>query len=213
MLYDFSKTKEADRVREAAHKGYNAFLNSLDEYTRVEWVDGEAEFMSPVALIHLRIGQFVLFLIDRYLENNPIGEVLGDGFQMKIGPKSGRVPDVFFVSNEHTDRLKPTYLDGPADLVVEVVSPDSVRRDREQKFREYALGGIPEYWIIDTQRGVCEFYILDGSTYRPAALNDAGLFESTQLPGLCINPGWFTAEHLPTVRSVLVEAGISLAAA
>ena len=126
----------------------------------------------------------------------------------RIGPKSGRVPDLFFLRNEHLYRLTPTYLDGPADLVVEVVSPDSVRRDREQKFREYAVGGVPEYWIVDPVRGVTEFYILDGDAYHLAPLNDSGLFESVQLQGLHVNPSWLTRDPLPSVRSVLAEAGI-----
>lgn len=56
-----------------------------------------------------------------------------------------------FVASEHLDRLKETYLDGPADLVVGIVSPDSVGRDRGEKFYEYAQGGVPEYWLIDPQ--------------------------------------------------------------
>lgn len=47
--------------------------------------------------------------------------------------------------------MKETYLDGPADLVVGIVSPDSVGRDRGEKFYEYAQGGVPEYWLIDPQ--------------------------------------------------------------
>jgi Uma2 family endonuclease len=210
MLYDFSKTPEADRVREAARIGYNAFLDALDEDTRAELVDGEVEFMSPLSLIHIRIGYFLHRIIDEYLERHPTGQVTGDGLQMKIGTKTSRVPDLFFLRNEHLDRLHDTYLDGAADIVVEVVSPDSVRKDREQKFREYAAGGIPEYWIIDSVRGVSEFYTLPNgaSQYEAAALDANGLFHSRQLPGLRINPEWLKKDPLPSVKSVLAEAGI-----
>src|SRR3569833_1330730 len=164
--------------------------------------------MSPVPLYHIRIAHLLSGLIERYLEGNPIGEVLGDGFQMKVGPRRGRVPDLFFVRSEHRDRLKPTYLDGPADLVVEVVSKDSVKRDRVVKYAEYAELGIPEYWLIDTLGGVSEFNILEDGAYRRTELNDKGLFESVQLPGLRINTEWFTREQVPSTRSVLMVSGI-----
>jgi Uma2 family endonuclease len=40
------------------------------------------------------------------------------------------------------------HLDGPADLVVEVVSPDSPTRDRQEMLVDYAEAGVPEYWSV-----------------------------------------------------------------
>ena len=82
-------------------------------------------------------------------------------FQMKTGPNlPGREPDLLFIAQEHLDRLKGTYLEGPADLVVEIVSPDSGARDRGEKFYEYERGGVPEYWLLDYARRQAEFYQL-----------------------------------------------------
>lgn len=211
MLYDLSKAKQANRIREAAAISYNAFLDALDEDTRAEWVDGKVEFMSPQSLFHMRIGYFLHRIIEEHLERNPTGEVVGDGLQMKIGTKTSRVPDLLYVRNEHLDRLHSTYMEGPADVVVEVVSPDSGRKDREDKFREYAAAGIPEYWLIDSVRGVSEFYVLNegASEYVQAPLDESGLFHSRQLRGLRVNPNWLTRDPLPPIKSVLVEAGIS----
>jgi Uma2 family endonuclease len=75
---------------------------------------------------------------------------------------SGREPDVLYLARSHLRRLRKTYLNGPADLVVEVVSPESVKRDREQKFGEYQAAGIPEYWVIDPEAQQADFYQLDG---------------------------------------------------
>ena len=72
-------------------------------------------------------------------------------------PRRGRVPDLLFVTSEHVDRQQPTYLDGPRDLAVEIVSPDSVRRDQGEKFVEYEQAGIPEYWLVDADLEQAEF--------------------------------------------------------
>ena len=50
------------------------------------------------------------------------------------------------MATEHLDRLTDSHLSGPADLAVEIVSPDSLGRDRGDKFAEYGAAGIPEYW-------------------------------------------------------------------
>ncbi|MEZ5301901.1 MAG: Uma2 family endonuclease [Verrucomicrobiales bacterium] len=79
----------------------------------------------------------------------------------------GREPDIIFVASENLGRIKNAFLDGPADLAVEVISPESQGRDRGDKFYEYQAGGVREYWIIDPERQVAEFY----------RLNDRDLFE------------------------------------
>ena len=52
------------------------------------------------------------------------------------------------MASERLDRVHRTYLDGPADLVVEIVSPESAGRDRGEKYYEYEAAGIPEYWLL-----------------------------------------------------------------
>jgi Uma2 family endonuclease len=76
---------------------------------------------------------------------------------------SGREPDILFIANVHLERLLENRLDGPADLVVEVISTESLRRDREDKYKEYREAGILEYWVIDPRPGKqrADFYYLN----------------------------------------------------
>jgi len=129
-------------------------------------------------------------------------------FQMKLA-RSGREPDLLFVARENLSRLKETCLDGPADLVVEVVSPESVGRDRGEKFYEYQEAGIPEYWLIDPDRRWAEFYRLgkDG-LYRVAFAGREGIFRSEVLPGFWLRVEWLWQEPLPKVLDVLRELGL-----
>jgi Uma2 family endonuclease len=94
-----------------------------------------------------------------------------------------------------------TYINGPADLVVEIVSPESDARDRGDKFVEYEAAGIPEYWLIDLVRREADLYHLDAeSRYRRIAPDAAGVYESVLLPGLRLKPDWLWRQPVPTLE-------------
>jgi len=111
---------------------YEEFLAWADEDTLAEWVDGEVVIYSPASDRHQDLSGFLESVLRSFVEARQLGVVRSAPFQMKL--ERGREPDLLFVASEHLERLKETYLDGPADLVVEVVSPDSVGRDRGEKF-------------------------------------------------------------------------------
>lgn len=111
---------------------YEAFLDWADEDTLAEWVNGEIEMASPASSSHQQIVLFLSRLLASFLDVKPQGSVYVAPFQMKLA-HSGREPDVLFIKTEHLDRVKKTYLHGPADLVVEVVSPERMARDRGAK--------------------------------------------------------------------------------
>ena len=138
---------------------YEEFLAWADEDTLAEWVNGEVVMHSPASNEHQDISGFLGALLRLFVEERKLGIVRSAPFQMKL-PGSGREPDLLFVAARHVDRLRRTYLDGPADLVVEVLSPESAGRDRGEKFYEYARGGVPEYWLIDPDAQWAEFYRL-----------------------------------------------------
>lgn len=98
------------------------------------------------------------------------------------------------------------YLDCPADLVVEIISQESIERDRGTKFVEYEAAGIPEYWLIDPLRNWAEFYQLDeNGCYIPAFAGRQGIYESPMLPGFCLRVDWLWQMPLPPVLDVLRE--------
>ena len=110
-----------------------------------------------------RVIQLLIMLLRHWIDAGDLGTLFQENFLMRLRQprRRGRVPDLLFVARQHADRLRPTYLDGPGDLAVEVISPDSGQRDRIDKFREYELAGVPEYWLIDPLREWAEFYELD----------------------------------------------------
>lgn len=120
--------------------------------------------------------------------------------------QSGREPDVLFVAETHRDRLRPTYLDGAADLVIEILSPESIGRDRGDKFYEYERACIPEYWLVDPETQRAEFYQLDAQgRYQLAPLDANGIYQSSVLPGFWLEVAWLWLDPLPSVERTLLE--------
>ncbi len=193
------------QAKSTAKISYEEFLAWMNEERHAEWVDGEIVEMSPVSNQHQNVTGFLAALLRVYAEARQLGEVRSEPYQMKPALHfPGRAPDIFFVATSHLDRLKKTYLEGPADLVVEIISPESRARDRGDKFFEYEAAGIPEYWLLDPIREQAEFYQLgaDG-IYRPAALDEQGRYHSVILPGLWLQENWLWETPLPPLLSIL----------
>jgi Uma2 family endonuclease len=184
---------------------WDEFLEWGDEQTRAEWVDGEVLVMSPVSLLHMDVQQFLASLIRIFAESSDRGTVLGEPFLMRLPKqKRGRLPDVFFVSRENLGLLKSTYLDGAADIAVEIVSPETIQRDRVEKLHEYEEAGVREYWIIDIVNRSAEFYSLDRKgKYWPVAIDQNGIFHSAVLDGFRLDVNWFWHRPLPKVMEIL----------
>ncbi|HID64952.1 MAG TPA: Uma2 family endonuclease, partial [Anaerolineae bacterium] len=184
------------------------FLEWCDEDTWAEWVDGEVIVFSPASTRHQDLADFLVSVLRIYAEARNLGVVCSAPFQMKL--ERGREPDVLFVAREHLSRLKENYLDGPADLVIEITSPDSIERDRGRKFVEYEASGVREYWLIDPLRERAEFYQLDEEGfYRPVSPDVEGVYRSQVVSGFWLKVEWLWQEPLPSpVRVVAEIAGV-----
>jgi len=165
---------------------YDEFLEWDGEDQHLEWVEGEIIRMSPVSNRHQDVAGFLLAALRIYVESRHLGDIRSEPYQMKAALHlPGRAPDIFFIANENRSHMKPTYLEGPADLVVEIISPDSRARDRGDKFFEYEAGGIPEYWLLDPVREQAEFYQLGANgIYRLVPADAEGKYHSAVLHGL-----------------------------
>ncbi len=190
-----------------AKMSYEEFLEWADEDTHAEWVNGKAVFMSPVSNLHQDVGGFLLQCLLFFVQEGQLGVVRYESFQMKLGADlPGREPDILFISNERMANLENSYLAGPADLVVEIISPESVHRDTVDKFAEYEAAGVPEYWLIDPLQETALFYQLDEKgLFRSALVESNGLYQCAVLPGFWLNVNWLWQKPMPTLRSVLVE--------
>jgi Uma2 family endonuclease len=186
---------------------YEAFLEWVDEDTHAEWVDGQIVLMAPASIDHQDISGLIFRLVASFVERHQLGRVWFMGISMRLPTRpSGREPDLLFLATANAHRIRPTHLDGPADLVVEVVSPDSVQRDLADKVREYEAAAIPEYWTIDPLRQTALFRQMSpGGRYRLVAPDAAGYYHSVVLPGFRLRPDWLWRRPLPLLAEVEPE--------
>jgi Uma2 family endonuclease len=190
---------------------YEEFLAWCDEDTWAEWVEGEVIMVSPASERHQDLQRFLQAVLGIFVEQHGLGRVLSAPFQMRLSGsiRSGREPDVLFIAQAHLERLRETYLDGPADVVVEIVSAESGQQDRGEKFYEYEAGGVQEYWLIDPERQQAEFYQrgADGR-YRLSLGGAAGAYRSAAIPGFWLKIEWLWQRPLPRVLDALRELGV-----
>ncbi|MFQ5854975.1 MAG: Uma2 family endonuclease [Anaerolineae bacterium] len=189
---------------------YEEFLAWADEDVHAEWVDGEVIVHMPPKTIHQDIATFLVALLRFFAQFFQLGKVLTAPYEMKVDPPDGpaREPDILFVATENLARLTENKLEGPADLIVEIISDDSVSRDRSRKFYEYQAAGVREYWIIDPRQGTerADFWVLDeDGRYRPVPVGDDGIYRSTVIPGFWLRVDWLRAEELPDPLLTLAE--------
>ena len=196
-----------DYVPPPSPASWEEFLAWAPETWRAEWVAGEIIEMPPSNIEDLDTSSFLLTSLMLYCQRHGLGRCFHAGALVKLAQKpSGREPDLVFVRREHVDRIKPTFVDGPADLVVEIVSPDSVTRDYREKLAEYEAAGIPEYWIVDPRRSEARFYQLgEDGRYGLASVDEDGFYTSQAVDGFRLRVSWLWQRPLPTIDEALAD--------
>jgi Uma2 family endonuclease len=204
-------SESARRVPPQGKVSFEEYIEWLDEDTRAEWVDGKIILMpSPASIEHQNACGFLYRILSTYVEERELGQVIYAPYVMKMAAITrGREPDLLFIQRDRLELLTRNYLDGPADLAIEIVSPDSKRRDRKEKFAEYARAGVPEYWLIDPDQQTAEFYHLsEAGKYLRAALDAEGRYHSHVVTGFWLKVDWLWQTPLPPLLEVLRESRV-----
>ena len=172
---------------------------------KFEW-KGSLLGVEPVSDEHAYEGGFLYSVIGAYAEETDAGRAMPDQFAQRLDEETVRVPDVSFFKKDNVGKIKPTFSEGGADLVIEIVSKDSRLRDRGEKFYEYERAGIEEYWIVDPERRSAEFYRLKDGVYAPVIPDAEGKVYASTLPGFFIRVEWLW--NRPKVLDALRELGV-----
>lgn len=168
---------------------FEDFLKTYSEQ-HAEWLMGKVILIVSNNTIHQRIQMFLGTLVNLFLNLTGMGEILSAGTPMHISDQQpAREPDLMVVLIDNRERIQQQWLEGPADIVVEIVSSESTVRDRGDKFAEYQAAGVPEYWLIDPIHRDANFWILNANgDYEPHPLDAQGRLTSVVLPGFAIDP-------------------------
>ena len=186
---------------------FEEFLQAYDG-VHAEWVAGSVVETTTPSDRHQDIVGLLGAAFRAFAEERGLGIVRVSPFLMRVG-EVAREPDVLFVAEENRERIQPNRLEGPADLVVEVISPESKGRDRGDKFYEYEEAGVREYWLVDPERRSVDLHRLSPSgRYEVVVADGEGRLHSEVLGGLWVDPAWLWREPMPTLISVLKQWGL-----
>lgn len=151
-----------------------------------EILEGEL-FMSPTpTFYHQEVSLNLAILLKNFIKSNDLGRICTAPQDVRLSPTNLLQPDILFISKSNSKAEILGSVIGPPDLVVEVISPSSIRRDYHQKMKIYSKFGISEYWIVDPANRVVEVFVLtDENEYELFFFNDdlESEAESKCLPG------------------------------
>ena len=183
------------------------FSELVAEDRKADLLDGVIYMASPENTDSNELFVWLIGIVSGYVEQRDLGDVYGSRVAFRITDKQGPEPDIAFVAKEHRDLRRRGYIDGPPDVAIEIVSPDSVDRDYDIKRRVYedAGVGVGEYWIldIDEQRGL--FLRNEGGQFVEFLPDPEGWIESRVVPGLRLRVEWFWSSPRPSALTVLMS--------
>jgi Uma2 family endonuclease len=169
-------------------------ITTLEEYVnfddrtdkRYELQDGVLVEMPPATGKHEAI--ITLLLVSFFLEIQKTGlplQARPNGTEV-LTNKQPRRPDVCVITNEQAQNIESTsaILTTPPPFLVEVVSPESVERDYNQKTAEYAAIGVIEYWIVDPLKNQVTVCLLDEGNYNSTVFIGNQRIVSQTFPGI-----------------------------
>jgi Uma2 family endonuclease len=168
---------------------YEDFLLFPDDGRRHELIDGEHYVTPSPNPNHQVIAGNLYWIIRGYLEAHPIGRVFFAPLDVVFSNFDIVEPDLLYISNERLAVLTEKHVRGAPDLVIEIGSKSTRKRDEGIKRRLYERFGVAEYWVVDPELDTLKVYRREGSSYQRAGeyaleLNDR--FETPLLPGLAI---------------------------
>jgi Uma2 family endonuclease len=135
---------------------------------RLELVDGEIAVSASPLPQHSHVVVRLTIILGQHIEEYQLGMLLADCDTI-FGEFDVRRPDLLFFVKDRQHLVRSNRaIDGAPDLCVEVVSKGTQDVDRIDKFKQYAAGGVQNYWIVDPISLTVEAHVLAGNQYRLA---------------------------------------------
>ncbi len=156
---------------------------------RTEIVDGELVMSPTPATRHQRICTHLAGEIGSFVQQPDSGQVYGCAIHVILAPHVHYEPDLCFISRQRPHIVKEKFIDGPPDLIIEVISESNRTHDTVVKFQHYAQYGVAEYWLVDPRDNEISTWRLEGNEYTLLARARAGdRIVTDVLSGLELDP-------------------------
>ena len=180
--------EERRTAGKAVRLTYDDFVHFPDDGKRHELIDGEHYVTPSPNIRHQRILGNLHLLIGNWLEAHPIGQAFMAPLDVVLSNHDVVEPDLLYLSNERAAQaMTPANIRGVPELVVEIASKGTRRRDETIKRRLYERVGVEEYWVVDPAIDVVRVYRQENAgPRRPIELSreTSDVLTTPLLPGL-----------------------------
>jgi Uma2 family endonuclease len=169
---------------------YDDFLLFPDDGQRHELIDGEHYVTpSPNTKHQVVLGNLHL-LVGSWLQQHPVGRVFFAPFDVVVSRFDVVEPDLLYMSNARAaEILTAANVQGVPELVVEIGSPSTRKRDETIKRRLYDRSGVAEYWVVDPELDRVRVYRREGEGFGRAvelSVEAGDVLTTPLLPGLAL---------------------------
>jgi Uma2 family endonuclease len=145
---------------------YDDFVLFPDDGKRHELIDGEHYVTPSPNTKHQTVSMNLLLMIGGWLDGHPVGRLYHAPFDVVFSNFDVVEPDLLYISNERRREIvTPQHVRGAPELVIEIGSPGTRKRDETIKRRLYERSGVHEYWVVDPDTDVVRVYRRDGDRF------------------------------------------------
>ena len=156
------------------------------EGDRQEIIDGELVVTPSPLPKHQIVSRSIFRRLDQHVVANDLGEVYYAPIDIRFTPDNVLIPDIIFIARDRLHVVGSRAVDAAPDLVIEILSPGTRRRDLTTKRELYARFGVREYWPVDPEKRTVEVLTLVGDGYQPVPVGEDGSLQSRVLPDVRI---------------------------
>lgn len=188
------KAKPGTRLTNADYLAMTLPANSGPRY---QLINGELVEMSGASYSHQVFLVQLIMQLATQVQSLGIGEILPAPFDVHLDEFNTYQPDLLFVSNDRRNILDRSAATGAPNVVVEILSDSTRRRDLNDKLPIYAANGVREIWIVDIEASTVAIHAGDGSSLAPIRVfGTSDTLTSDAIPGVTVDLGPIFARTL-----------------
>ncbi len=166
---------------------YEDYCALPDDGLRYEVVEGMLFSEPSPRIAHQRLVGRLHVILDGHVRTRGLGEVFIAPVDVILDRRTVVVPDLVFVAAERGGIVTDRAVEGVPDLIIEILSPATTRRDRVAKMNAYARHGVRHYWLVDPEARTLEgFELREGRYQLAAAVGGDDVFTPSLFPALTI---------------------------
>ncbi|MEZ4684801.1 MAG: Uma2 family endonuclease [Bacteroidia bacterium] len=175
------RVQEEEKLREE----YYALVH---EDCKAEFINGEIIYQSPVRTGHWAVSMKLSSQLHQFVKKHDLGMVGVEKVMIKM-TRNNYEPDICFFNKEKSIDFKEDQMIFPVpDFVVEIISKSTEKVDRGIKFKDYALHGVSEYWLIDPGEKTVEQYLNHAGQFQLASkIRLKGELIAEAVPGFSVD--------------------------